>query len=101
VIAPAAIVLVAAALLQPPAAEPDYGEIVVTGSRRPLQPLEEPIAYFRRHCFEPLRRHKQAAMPPEAGSDWELLPDASAAACASRIPPSRLSGCATRSAAMP
>jgi hypothetical protein len=73
---PATILIAVAGLLSPPPAEPDYGEIVVTGSRRPLQPLEEPIAYFRRHCFEPLRRARRAAPPPETGSNWELLPDA-------------------------
>ena len=71
-----ALLVATAALLRPPPAEPDYGEIIVNGSRLPLQPIEEPIAYFRRHCFDPLRRSKQPAPPPETGSNWELLPDA-------------------------
>jgi hypothetical protein len=68
-------------LSQPPAEvpEPDYDAIVVTGSRVPLAPLLEPIEYFAQHCYEPHRRTKQPAPPPESGSDWGVVPDSARA----------------------
>jgi hypothetical protein len=64
---------------QAEAPEPDDDAIVVTGSRVPLAPLLEPIEYFARHCYEPHRRTRQPAPPPEFGSDWEVLPDSARA----------------------
>ena len=71
-LAPSAAVAVA----QPPGGEPDYSTIVVTGTRaKPLEPLLEPIAYFRRHCFDALRLGGRTAPPADDDGDWIPVSD--------------------------
>lgn len=57
----------------PPAA---LEQIIVTGSRPNRAALGEPIDYFRRHCFDALRRDGRNAAPTVPDNpDWQPLAD--------------------------
>jgi hypothetical protein len=66
-------IAVAQALEPPP--DPQLADIVVTARPAPLAPLLMPVAYLRRHCFDPLRLTGRFA-PPVDDADWrELRPE--------------------------
>jgi hypothetical protein len=53
----------------------DFEEIVVTAGRYDTRtPKQEPIAYFREHCWEANRLRRESS-PPEGDPDWLPLDD--------------------------
>lgn len=61
----------------PPAAE-SLDDIVVTARRGPRPPLPEPVAYFQRLCFDPVRTKRRFEIP-DRDPDWSPLEDSARA----------------------